>query len=276
MLHETINFTEDGRVNLKTYIHDDYQTENGTFFIQERPAIIVLPGGAYGFLADHEGEPVALTFMKEGFNTFVLNYSVGEYSSYPNPLIEISKAVWEVRSRAQEWHINPNQIVVMGFSAGAGISAMLGTQWHTKGLNEILNIPYGGNKPNAVVMGYGAASNTDLQKNADYIPPILGKIARDLTPELDIINYVSKETVPTFIWHTRYDQFVPSIQPLQLAQKFYEYDIPYELHMFEEGRHGMSVCNNLSSYQDEDIHRYSSVQMWVRMCVNWLYHMFEL
>lgn len=100
MLYETINFTEDGRVNMRTYIHD--LTCNGEPG-PKRPAVIILPGGAYAFLSETEGEPVALTFMKEGFNTFVLNYSVGDDSVFPNPLDDISKAIWEVRRRADEW-----------------------------------------------------------------------------------------------------------------------------------------------------------------------------
>ncbi len=88
MLCQIIHFTSDGRVNMRTYIYAEQGEE-------KRPAIIVLPGGAYGFLSDEEGEPVALTFFEKGFNTFVLSYSVGDDSVYPNPLDDVSRAVWE-------------------------------------------------------------------------------------------------------------------------------------------------------------------------------------
>ena len=74
MIHKVIALCKERDVTLTTYIHD--QSEQGKFQIEKRPAIIIMPGGAYSFLSDTEGEPVALTFLKEGYNTFVLRYSV--------------------------------------------------------------------------------------------------------------------------------------------------------------------------------------------------------
>ena len=185
MLHESINFTDDGRVNMRTYVHD--RTCDGTA-LPKRPAIVVLPGGAYAYLSDKEGEPVALTFMKEGYNTFVLNYSVGEESVFPNPLDEVSSAIWMIRQHAEEWGSDPDAIVVMGFSAGAGVAALAATQWNTPGLTERLGIPEGGNKPNAAVIAYGGTMYEGFFDDAKYVPPDLGKIARDSTPEWIMSN----------------------------------------------------------------------------------------
>ena len=76
MLHKTLPLREGSAATLTTYIHD--QSSQSEFQIQSRPGIIVMPGGAYSFLSDTEAEPVALTFLKEGYNTFVLRYSVGD------------------------------------------------------------------------------------------------------------------------------------------------------------------------------------------------------
>ena len=126
MIHEVISLVADKEVSLTTYIHDQSKQEN--FQIEKRPAIIIMPGGAYSFFSDAEGEPVALTFLKEGYNTFVLRYSVGDTCIYPEILEEVSLVIWQVLSHAEEWHINPNAIVVMGFSAGACFAAMSATQ----------------------------------------------------------------------------------------------------------------------------------------------------
>lgn len=115
MIHETIRLSEDEHVTLTAYIHDDihaYGTEQG------RPAIIVLPGGAFAFLSPFEAEPVALTFLQKGFNTFVLRYTVGDDCHYPDVLIEVSSAIKLVRDKAKEWHTDPRQVSLMGFSAG--------------------------------------------------------------------------------------------------------------------------------------------------------------
>lgn len=270
MIKQTINFTEDGRVCMTTYLHQD---TNG----DKLPAIIVLPGGAYGFLAESEGEPVALTFFERGFQTFVLNYSVGDASVYPAPLDDVSKAIWEIRKNANEWNVDADAIALMGFSAGSGIASMSATQWNTPGLYERVGAPNAESiKPNAAVIGYGAANNSEMViDNPDvYIPSMLGKIARDKTPQLDVVNYVGSHTCPMFIWHNRYDRLVPAVSPLVMAEALYEHDVPFEVHVFEEGQHGMSVGNNAPG-GDLENSQYPNVDMWVPMCVNWLDNQFQ-
>lgn len=272
MLHKTIPLIR--KATLTTYIHEESETRKGQ--IPVRPAVIVLPGGAYGYIEHREGEPAALTFMKEGFNTFVLNYSIKEESVFPNPLEEISLAVWTVRKNCEAWNIDPNKITVLGFSAGACICSMLSTQWDNDEMIKRLNIPKEGNRPNAVVMGYGAASNKGVMEEAKYIPDFLGKISRDMTPELELIDYINKDTAPTFIWHTRNDRNVPCKQPLQYAQKLFEFDIPFEIHVFDGARHGLSVCNYLSAYKDPDLLDAPNLKEWVPLCVNWLFRIFKI
>lgn len=281
MLHEQINFTPDGRVNLKTYIHETFPKPAflpQSFQLNKRPAIIIMPGGAYSFLSPTEAEPVALTFLKEGFNTFVLNYSVGEYSEFPNPLEEVSKAIWEVRKNADVWGIDPNAIAVMGFSAGANVAGLAATQWNTPGLAEKLGIPFEGNRPNAAIAGYGAADHTKFLDDPDVPKPNLGKIVTDRSPEIDIVNYVGVHTPPYFIWHTQTDALVPGDQPLILASKLQKLGLEYELHVFRYGPHGMSVYNNLSSYNSSDRSsgKNKNAGLWVKMCTNWLYELFNV
>ena len=124
MIYQQINYTEDGRVNLKAYIPDVLFQDAPL-----RPAMIACPGGAWVFLAPAEGEGVALTFLKEGFVSFVLNYSIGDHSEFPNPLVEISWAIRTVREHAEEWHIDPDRIAISGYSAGASVCSMSATQW---------------------------------------------------------------------------------------------------------------------------------------------------
>lgn len=82
-------------------------------------------------------------------------------------------------------------------------------------------------------------------------------------------------TPPLFIWHNRYDKLVPAINPLLLEEQMQKENLPYELHMFQGGQHGMSVCNNLSDYKNEDM-RNPNVEMWVQLCTNWLYELFDI
>ncbi|MEN2983642.1 MAG: alpha/beta hydrolase [Dictyoglomaceae bacterium] len=278
MIHEIINITSDGRVYLKTYIHD--QSNQADFQIKKRPAIIILPGGAFVFLSDREAEPVAITFMKEGYNTFVLYYSIGDYCKYPDILEEVSKAIWEVRRHSEKWNINPDAIVLMGFSAGANIAGMSATQWNNPSISKNLGVSSEAIKPNAVVLAYGPWDNTNtIQKDPKFYNPYAGKIAKDCTPELDIINYIGSHVPPIFMWHNLYDKYVPAINPIMAATKLIEYNIPFELHIFQGGEHGMSVCNSLSSYDEKSkklVKENPNVALWVPMCVNWLNSLFNI
>lgn len=275
MIHETIPI-HGGTASLVTYIHD--RSEQSDFQRHNRPAIIVLPGGAYAYLSDAEGEPVALTFLKEGFNAFVLRYSVDDACTYPEILEEVSLAVWTVRSRAAEWDIDPNAIVLMGFSAGGCLSAMSATQWNTPGLAERLGVPERGIRPDAAVIAYAAWDNANtIQRDPKYFNPGCAKIALDCTPELDFINYAGRHMPPLFIWHNRYDRYVPTTNPVMIAAKMLEFDLPFELHIFQGGEHGMSVCNALSS-SGERSRRLNAenpnVAQWVPLCVNWINGLF--
>ncbi len=275
MICETINFTDDGRVNLRTYIHDESDA-NG--LKRRRPAIIIMPGGAFSYLAAAEGEPVALTFLAKGFNTFVMSYSVGDYCKYPDVLEEISKAIREVRSHADEWNIDPDAIVLMGFSAGACMAALSATQWNTPGLCERLGVSFEDIKPNAAVIAYAPWDNTNtIQRDPEFFNPNAAAIAKDCTPELDFINYAGTHMPPMFIWHNRYDKFVPAINPVMIAAKLYELKLPFELHIFQGGEHGMSVCNSLSSFTEEKkklCEENPNVGLWVPMCENWINKLF--
>jgi acetyl esterase/lipase len=272
MLQKRIDLTPDGRVNLQTYILNPAM--NGRT-LPKRPAIIILPGGAFTWLSETEAEPVALTFAKEGFHTFVLNYSVGDHSVFPNPLDDVSKAIWEVRRNAGEWGIDEQQIALMGFSAGACVAAMSATQWNTPGLAERLGIPNDGIRPNAAVIGYGASLLStifDNQDDKDLIVPQPGKITADRTPEVDVVNYVGPHTAPMFFWHNRYDQYVPVINPILMGEAMSKNKLPFEMHIFQSGEHGMSVCNSLSDPAGEKADE--SVAMWVPLCTLWLKNVF--
>lgn len=278
MIHQTIELGKKGGASLVTYIHE--KSDQQEFQIPKRPAVIVMPGGAYSFLADWEGEPAALTFLKEGYNTFVLRYSVGDACTYPEILEEVSLAIWEVRQHAEEWSIDPDAIVLMGFSAGACTAALSATQWNTPGLAERLGVPKEGIKPNAAVICYGAWDNTNtIQKDPKYYNPDAAKIAKDCTPEMDFINYTGKHMPPLFIWHNRYDKFVPPVNPIMIAAKMLELDLPFELHLFQGGQHGMSVCNSLNAYKGEwqkECEENPNVGMWVPLCAGWINKLFHI
>jgi len=89
-----------------------------------RPAVIICGGGAFTHIAPHEQDPVAFAFLDHGYQAFVLNYvtsGTGDVS-FPHPQADLAKMVATVRANADEWHVDPKRVCVVGFSAG-GIHA---------------------------------------------------------------------------------------------------------------------------------------------------------
>ena len=91
------------------------------------PAILIFPGGAYAFCSDREADPVALAFLNAGYNAFVLRYSVSQNCPveevYTNAFAEAQEAMDYLHQNAGDLHIDPEQIAVVGFSAGGHLAA---------------------------------------------------------------------------------------------------------------------------------------------------------
>ena len=270
MHYEVYSLSEDNRITLTAYTVDKSTVKwnnKDEWQPDLRPAVIICPGGGYTFLSQREGEPVALSFLQQGYQAFVLHYSLNEYSIFPNPLDDISKAVWFVRSHADEFCINPNQISVGGFSAGGHVSALLGTQWNTPGLCQRLHIPDGGNRPNAMFLCYAATDfNNVAIKSSKAVTCSTASIIQQQAPESSTQNYISEDTPPTFLWMTRED-FLSCTEYFNFAAKLYHTGIPFELHIFGEGPHGMSLSSPLVAYGYE---LPTNVGYWFPMCINWL------
>ena len=170
---------------LAAYIQDD-SSELGNAII--RPAMLVLPGGGYSMCSDREAEPIALAFLGEGYNTFVLRYSVGPDATFEQALADAECAVETIRENAGEWRIDPNKVAAVGFSAGGHLAATLGTMGRVR--------------PNALLLGYAVTLETTLSNTKTF-------------PGLN--TCVDQNTPPAFIFATRKDSLVPPKNSLAFA-----------------------------------------------------------
>ena len=95
------------------------------------PAVLICPGGGYAYCTDREAEPVALAFLNAGYNAFVLRYTVSTSCPgaevFDNALAEAEESLIYLHDHAEELHIDPDKIAVLGFSAGAHLTGALGT-----------------------------------------------------------------------------------------------------------------------------------------------------
>ena len=226
----------------------------------KRPAILVCPGGGYVYCSRAEGEPVAMGYAARGFHSFVLRYSTGREAGDFQPLKEVSWAIGYIREHAEEWNIDPDKIVSCGFSAGGHLALSSGL------LAE--------NKPNAMILGYPAASAPNFP-GADFMLKLLtGKetVTDEDAARFDLVPQITKEAPPVFVVATAQDMLT-TFGALPIAQRYCQLGIPYEVHIFGHGPHGYSLANETTC---DGSTRYlnAAFAQWKDLSVEWLHKIF--
>lgn len=270
MKKEVLLLSEDRQVTLTAYLHE----RSGELPIwQKRPVVLVLPGGGYTMTSDREADPVALSFLAQGFHAFVLRYSVGSAATFPNPLCDVLHAMRCIQEQAQNWDVRTDQIAVCGFSAGGHLAANLGTLWNDPEILAAAGTQESTGRPDALILCYPLISALDhpLQHwfTAQMDEQARAAICRKLSSEL----HVGTHTPPTFLFHTYEDELVPVEHSLLFAQALVRADIPFEMHLFQHGAHGISLANELSSSGRASLIDLSA-QRWFDLAATWLWRLF--
>ncbi|MCX7795221.1 MAG: alpha/beta hydrolase [bacterium] len=231
-----------------------YTLENG----RVNSAIIVCPGGGYVRRAEHEGEPVALWLNSIGISSFVLNYRVAPYR-YPYPLLDIKRAIRVVRFNVDKFHIDPNRIGILGFSAGGHLACMSAVFFDDGDSNSSDPIERISSKPNALILCYPVISFLRFYHKGSMLSLLGEDHPYELREALSCENRVTENTPPTFIWHTADDASVPVENSLLFVEALRRFDIPFELHIFQSGRHGLGLAKG-NPY----------ISKWTDLCEIWL------
>ena len=271
---KTETFVLDARYpdcTLTTYVHEPHEELR----ISKRRAIIVCPGGGYGFLSEREAEPVALQYFAAGLNVFVLRYSIRERAVDYAPLIQAALAVKYVRDHAEELFVDPDYVFITGFSAGGHCAAMCGTLWNHPVVREALGIdrgeaPEGINKPTATVLCYPVITGGPFAHRGS-IDTLCGypSAGTEGADRFSLELHVDASTAPAFIWHTFEDAAVPVENSLLYASALREAGINFELHIYPHGPHGLSLATEETWVGREDLLR-SEVATWAPMSVTWI------
>lgn len=213
------------------------------FFAGEkgRGAVVVCPGGGYVMKAAHEGDPVAQFINRCGVNAFVLDYRVRPYQ-HPAMLLDAQRAIRLVRHNAAQWDVNPNRIGILGFSAGGHLTTMAATHFDLGDPAAKDPIDRVSCRPDAFIPCYAVAGFHRF-RHTGSMQAMTGK--ENLTPEearfFSAEYNITEDTPPAFLWHTAEDASVPVENSLNLAQALTDKGIPYALHVFPYGRHGIGL-----------------------------------
>lgn len=236
-----------------------------------RPAVVVCPGGGYSFTSPREAEPIAIKFNAAGFHAFVLYYSVSP-RRHPQPLLDLSRAMCIIRENSDAWKVEPGKIAVCGFSAGGHLAASLGVHWDKHWLKGIPGIKEGMNKPNAMILAYPVIMPKDFAHKGSFINLLGNMPPIELIEEMSLEKQVSDKTPPAFIWHTFADNAVPVENSMIFAQELRRNNIPFELHIYPEGPHGLSLAEKETAQNPGQINK--NVASWLILCINWLNYQF--
>ena len=237
-----------------------------------RKAVIVIPGGGYMFLSGREGDPVARKFLGAGFVTFVLSYSIREKAVPPRQLLDASLAVEHVRKHAAEYGVDPEKIVVCGFSAGGHLAASIGTLWDADFAKTSPDMEYGINRPNGMVLCYPViniprdmtASNHDT--GVRYGDPDTECGAKLCQLDLQVRAGI---TPPAYIWTTFEDTLVPPENSINFALAMQKEKIPYEMHVYNHGWHGLSLATPEVGRED-GTGVFPDIATWIDEAIEWV------
>ena len=223
--------------NIYSYIHDEDDTN--------RSCIIVVPGGGYCIVSPTEGEIVALEFYRKGYNVFVCTYTTNPLMSVPlkkQPMQDLSRAIRYIRKHAAKFNINPNRLALCGFSAGGHLCGSICV--HCDDVRDPDPI-YDkiSNRPNAAVLSYPVITSGEKAHRDSFIALLGSDATKEELNYMSLEKHVDSKTPPCFIWQTAADELVPVENSFLFAKACQQNGVPYALHIFSEGPHGLSVSN---------------------------------
>ena len=198
---------------------------------RRKPAVLVIPGGAYSGVSDREAEPIALRFLHRGYATFVLRYAV-KPAVFPTSLREAALAMRYIRENCEKFAVNPNKVAAIGFSAGGHLCGTLGTMYDCP---EVADIASGDMiRPDALGLCYPVAVAWGKTHAGSFQNISGGDEA--LAQRLSIDKQVRPDMPPVYIWHTRDDKGVPVRNSLVLSEALAEAGVDFAMQICHSGK----------------------------------------
>lgn len=269
MIHKKIEIKARGMEavgNLYTYFLDSSIEMRPN---EKRPVILMCPGGGYEMTSDREAEPMAMQFLAMGYHVAILRYSVCPVR-YPAALLQVAESVLYLKEHADEYHIDPEKIVVQGCSAGGHLAANYGIAWNSPFLTKLMGVE---NDPErlrvaGLLLCYPVITSGE-KAHEESFRNLLGEQYEEKKEELSLENQVTPDTPPTFLWHTATDETVPVENSLYFFQACLQQGVSAELHIYPVGGHGLSLANE-ETCRANGIGVQKECQSWIGLAQTWL------
>lgn len=269
MIHKKIEIKARGMEavgNLYTYFLDSSIEMRPN---EKRPVILMCPGGGYEMTSDREAEPMAMQFLAMGYHVAVLRYSVCPVR-YPAALLQVAESVLYLKEHADEYHIDPEKIVVQGCSAGGHLAANYGIAWNSPFLTKLMGMENDLERlcVAGLLLCYPVITSGE-KAHEESFRNLLGEQYEEKKEELSLENQVTPDTPPTFLWHTATDETVPVENSLYFFQACLQQGVSAELHIYPVGGHGLSLANE-ETCRANGIGVQKECQSWIGLAQTWL------
>ena len=233
---------------------------------EKRGTVIVACGGGFETRTGCEGFHVAEYFTDRGFNTAILTYRLKPYSRW-DAMADMQRSIRLLRARKEEFGVT-DRVAAMGFSAGGMLSANCATHFDPGDPQAADPIERESSRPDAAVLGYGAFAFAGLP-GGFFVDPFGDRIMNPYVANKEELIYfapevnVTRATPPFFIWQTNSDDPRHSFT---LGQALTAVGIPFEMHLFPEGAHGLALADGNNDLGADLPH----VGRWAKLCAEWL------
>lgn len=227
-------------------------------------AMVICPGGGYARLADHEGDHYARWLNEHGITAFVLRYRLGSDGfRHPAMLEDAARAVRWVRAHAARYGVDPRRVGIIGSSAGGHLASTLLTHFDPGRPEADDPVERQSSRPDLGILCYPVILLTGPYAHRGSRDQLLGPNApEELAAKLSNHQNVTSNTPPCFLWHTLEDTAVPAENSVAFATALRHAGVPFELHLFEKGAHGLG----LGTREWDPARRHP----WTAACVHWL------
>ena len=272
MVHEKIAVTAPGSGEtgyLYTYFLESSEEMRPR---ERRPVILMCPGGGYEMTSDREAEPIALQFLAMGYHAAVLRYSVAP-ARYPAALFQVAESVLWLKDHAEEYHIDPDKIILQGCSAGGHLAANYGVFWNRSFLADAVGAESARLKVAGLLLCYPVITSGEKAHRGSF-ENLLGDRYEAMKDELSLEHQVTEQTPPAFLWHTATDDTVPVENSLYFFDALLEKGVPAELHIYPVGGHGLSLANE-ETCRSNGIGVQKECQSWIGLAKTWLEQLAE-
>ncbi len=231
----------------------------------KKTVVLICPGGGYSHLAfDKEGVLPAKFFNDHGIDAFVLRYRLNNQKQaghrYPAQYNDVTTAIRIIRTRAEEWHIDPDKTGVMGFSAGGHLASTLTTMEQKADASAADPLLRVSTRPSFSILIYPVITMDTGFTHRGSRQMLLG-----LNPDEALANALSTEkritasTPPVFLVHADDDKAVPPMNSIVFYQALKKHKVPASMFIYDHGGHGFGMAPGDPL-----------LSQWPSLCVQWM------